>query len=475
MKILLLQPNYDSHVVCPPFNLGYLASSLEIDKHQVDIFDGTLRNALEEDFLEYIAVFKPGIIGITVMSRGHNKVKKLISAIKAKFKIPVVIGGPQVTAFPEIVVRDLGADFAIVGEGELTIRELARYLEGNNKKYEEILGVAYFREDKEVRVNERRPLIKDLDAIPFPAWHLIPPDKYRMVPILAPAKNFPPAPLMTSRGCPHRCTFCASNVTWQYRMRMRSPQNVITEIKLLRDQFGVKEILISDDNFTASKKYAESVCDRIIEENLGISWQCSSGVRVDKLDLRLLKKMKAAGCYSVGLGIESGNQAILDKAHKKLDLAIVKNALRDLKRAGIKSYGFFIFGFPEETHATAQDTINFAVNNDFDRVWFNVLTPYPGSEIFDRWIRGRSWGGIDWDIYDGSTAAMDTQGLTKSEVEKYQKIAARAFYLRPKNLFNFLINLGPKQIITIFMTRFAKKYFAIIFEFTHRRLRKKEK
>lgn len=475
MKILLVQPNYDSHVVCPPYNLGYLASALRLDSHEVAIFDGTLRNATEEDFLSYIEGFGPDIIGFSVMSRGHNKVKHLISAIKKITAVPIVIGGPQVTAFPEIVVKDLGADFGVIGEGEFIIRELVRYIDKADTRFEEILGLAFRLKDTSIIVNKRRPLIDDLDMIPFPAWDLMPPAQYRIVPILAPAKNFPLAPLMTSRGCPHDCSFCASNVTWQHKLRMRSPENVIAEIKLLVNEFGVKEILISDDNFTADRRYAEAVCDGIINENLPIRWQCSNGVRVDKLDIHLLKKMKDAGCYSVGLGIESGSQMVLDKIHKRLNLAVVKKILVDLKKTGIRSYGFFIFGFPDETHETAQQTIDFALNNPFDRVWFNVLTPYPGSQIFDTWLNGRSWENIDWDSHDGSTPVLDTAGLTKEEVGQYQKIAARRFYLKPRNLFNLLIQLRPRQIITILMTGFAKKYSAWLFNLVHRAFRRLRK
>lgn len=472
MKILLIQPNYDSHVVCPPYNLGYLASALRLDNHNVNIFDGTLKNAATEDFLSCIEEFSPDIIGFTVMSRGHNRVKNLISAVKKTYDAPIIIGGPQVTSCPQTVVRDLGADFGIVGEGEVTIRELVEYIERKNTNYNEILGIAYKTKDAEVIVNKRRPLIEDLDEIPFPAWDLMPPLHYRIVPILAPAKKFPLAPLMTTRGCPHKCSFCASNVTWQYQLRKRSPANVIAEMKLLIREFGVKEILISDDNFTADIKYAQAVCDEMLRENLNIGWQCSNGVRVDRLDINLLKKMKAAGCYSVGLGVESGSQMILDKIHKRLDLAVVKRVLADLKKAGIKSYGFFIFGFPEETHQTARQTIDFAVSNSFDRVWFNVLTPYPGSEIFDTWINGRSWEGIDWDSHDGSTPVLDSIGLTKEEIGRYQKIAARRFYLRPKNLFNLIIQLSPKQVITILMTAFAKKYSVWLFKIVHLIVRK---
>lgn len=473
MKVLLLQPNYDVHVLCPPIALGYLASCLEKDGHQVSIYDGTLRNASEDDFLAGVDRFTPDLVGITVMSRGHNRVKRIISSIKQRFDIPIVVGGPQVTAFPELVLRDLNANFAIVGEGEITICELAKYITSKNGDYDQINGLAYLAKDGSIKVNKRRSLISDLDQIPFPAWHLMPPSKYRIVPILSPAKGFPIAPIVTTRGCPFHCTFCASNVTWHYKFRMRSPENVVSEIKLLVEKFGVREIHISDDNFTLKKKYAEEICSGIIKQNLDISWQCSNGVRVDRLDINLLEKMKKAGCYSVGLGIESGNQDVLNGVKKMLDLSVAKKVLLYLKKVGIRSYGFFILGLPGETHRTIRETIDFAKNNPFDRAWFNILTPYPGSEIFDDWIKDRSIKDIDWDSHDGSTAVRGIVDISTEELEHYQRRAAREFYLRPRILLDLMTHMSFKQVITIMMTRFFKKRFDIVYWMVHSLVRRR--
>lgn len=374
------------------------------------------------------------------------------------------------------MLEDIGADFGIVGEGEITISELAKSLSNGKKDLIGIDGLALINEDGKIILCDRpRNLIEDLDTIPFPAWHLMPPLEYRIVPILASAKRFPLAPIMTSRGCPFRCAFCASNITWKHRVRFRSPQNVIDEIKLLRSKFGVQEFLITDDNFTLNKKFAMAVCESIIKEGLDIAWQCSNGVRVDTLSPDLLHIMKKAGCYSVGLGIESGNQELLNRVKKRLDLSGVRKVLVDLKEAKIKSYGFFIFGFPGETHKTAQDTINFSVENHFDRAWFNIMTPYPGSELFDDWIKNKSFKDIDWDLHDGSTADLDWCELSPKELENYQRLAARRFYLRPRIMFDILIHLRFRQILTLFMTRFFRKYNKWIFNLIHSSIRRKRK
>jgi len=467
MKVLLIQPNFDAHIVHPPLGLGYLAAYLEKNNHEVAIFDATLKNASLEQTLLAIKIFLPNLVGITVLSRGHNKAREIINEIKKIFpKLPVVIGGTQVTAAPAEVMADFKADFAVIGEGEITLAELVSALGGKNK-FSDIDGLAY-REKKKIRINHKRKLIENLDKIPFPAWHLMPPGQYRIAPILEPIHASPVAPILTSRGCPYNCSFCASNVTWQRKLRFRSPENVIGEIKLLKEKYGVKEIHFADDNFTMDTKRAEEICDRLIEENIDLPWQCPNGVRIDRLPLSLLRKMKKAGCYAVGLGIESGNQKILDKNSKNLNLKVVPQVLEDLRKVGIESYGFFILGLPGDTKQTINETINFALTNPFDRVWFNLFTPYPGSPAFNNWLGNRRVGDIDWDKHDCSTAVAKLRGVSGKELEKLQKAALRKFYLRPKNLFKLLVRLRPREILTLIMSRFFGKIGKPIFMLAHK-------
>lgn len=457
MRVLFFQPNYDSHVIHPPLGLGYLAAFLEEQGHHVSLFDGTLEKAAAADFVQAAQNYQPDLIGFSVLTRGHHQVRKIIQALKKKFKkIPIMVGGTQVTALPREALLDLGADFAIVGEGELTVAELTKMLQSGQKNFSLIKGLAYRTAGNQVRINARRELIADLDTLPFPAWHLMPPEKYRIVPILEPARALPIAPIMTSRGCPYHCSFCASNATWQRRIRFRSPKNVLTEIKILKKDFGVKEIHFSDDNFTMDIKRAEKICDLLIKEKINLPWQCPNGVRIDRLTRPLLRKMKKAGCYAVGLGIESGNQKILQQVNKQLDLKIVPGVLRNLKKVGIESYGFFILGLPGDNRATIQETISFALNQPFDRAWFNIFTPYPGSPAFQDWLAGRDFRKIDWRSHDCSTAVAATSDLSQTEIEGLQKQALRRFYLRPKVFFSVASHLQAREVITFLMSRFFR-------------------
>lgn len=472
MKILLLQPNYDSHVVHPPLGLGYLAAYLDKNRYSVSIFDGTLKNASLQDFISVIKDFKPDLVGISVLTRGHKRAKEIIKAIKKKFKkLPVVIGGTQVTAAPKEVLSDLGADFAVIGEGEITLLELVRELEKGGNSFARINGLSYKTSGGKIKITKPRELIANLDSLPFPAWHLMPPKEYRIAPILEPARALPIAPVLTSRGCPYNCSFCASNVTWQRRLRFRSINNVIAEIKMLKDDFGVKEIHFCDDNFTMNIKRAEDMCDVLLKEKISLPWQCPNGVRIDRLTLPLLKKMKKAGCYAVGLGIESGNQDMLKSVNKQLDLRLIPKVLENLKKVGIESYGFFILGLPGETKKTSTQTIDFALKNSFDRAWFSIFTPYPGSPAFVGWIKDREFSKIDWDEHDCATAIMAGEDLTPEEIEKLQKEAIRKFYLRPKVFFRVLSHLGPKEITTLLMSRFFSHLAKPLFLITHRLVR----
>jgi radical SAM superfamily enzyme YgiQ (UPF0313 family) len=302
MRVLLIEPNYDCHVIHPPLGLGYLAARLERDDHEVSLYNGTLHKAKDEDFLSAIQVFGPNLIGISLMTRAHNKVKKLIASIKNEIgdMPPVVIGGPQVTAAPTIVFEDLNADFAVFGEGEITLCELVKFLDEGRKDFQNIQGLVFKNEKGQPCQNMPRPLIGDLNTLPYPAWHHMPPADYRVAPILAPAKGQPIAQIMTGRGCPYNCSFCASNSTWKRKLRLRSVEHVLGEIRMLVKDYGVKEIHFCDDSFTSNMKRAEEICDAIINERFNIPWQCPNGIRGDRVSDALLKKMKDSGCYAVG-------------------------------------------------------------------------------------------------------------------------------------------------------------------------------
>jgi len=427
MKILLIQPKLHTHVVTPPLGLGYLASTLINEGHEVKLLDCIAFNI---DIFKTIKEFIPDFIGLTVLTISYNVVINLIKDIKASgCTAKIVIGGPHVSALPTQCLKDTHADFCIIGEGEITFKELC-----SNNNYKEINGLAYFNEGV-ITVNPQRELIKNINTIPFPAWNIIKPNEYPPTPHGAFYKRFPVAPIITTRGCPYNCTFCASKCIWKQKLRVRSAINVVDEIEYLNSEFGIKEFHFEDDNFTFSKVHVVNVCNEIIKRKLDITWTCPNGVRIDKLDKEIIHTMKQAGCYQLSFGIESGNQKILDSINKHLNLKIVPDIIENIKQEGMTVCGFFIIGLPEDTEKTIEDTINFALSTKFDRVQFNRFIPLPGTEPFDSWYNEQS--DFDWDMTCWQST-YKTVNLSNDEISKLQQKAFRKFYLRPKIIFKII-------------------------------------
>lgn len=453
MRILLIQPPYQTHVVNPPLGMGYLASYVKREGHRVELLDLNLLHRKPEWVAAFLHDARPDLVGVSVMCTGIDVVKRLIRLVKETIGAPVVVGGSQVSALPSHSLRYTGADFAVVGEGEITFAELLSELEGGGR-FEGVEGLAYF-SDGEVRVNERRPLIEDIDSLPQPDWDLMPPKKYRIAPILSSAKKYPIAPLVTSRGCPFDCTFCAGKTIWGRTYRYRSAVAVVDEIEMLMKDFGVREIFISDDNFNLKPSHAVDVCEEIRKRRLKIHWACPNGLRVDSLTPEFLALMKEAGCHLIGLGIESGSQEILDRAKKSLDLSIVPRVCGDITDAGITAVGFFVLGLPGETTQTLEKTIDFAKSLPLKRAWFNILAPYPGSEIFEAFSENKDLDGIAWRCLDtsGKEVAQMSE-VSPRELDIYQKKAAKTFYSQPRVLWDLVISQRPATIAAFIRSQF---------------------
>lgn len=454
-NVLLMQPPYLTHVISPPIGLGYLASYLMQDGHQVELIDLNLVRHRKEEIIKAVGESQPDLVGISAMCTSIDTVRRITEIVKTTTSRPVVIGGAHASSLPEHTVRFSGADFVVVGEGELTIKELVNTLAAGGR-YRDIQGLGYL-DEGDFRLNARRPLIEDLDSIPFPAWELIPPRAYRIAPILSSAKATPIAPILTSRGCPYACTFCAAQTIWGKGFRYRSAGSVLDEIEMLMRDFGVREIFVSDDNFNMKAAHAFEFCEEVFRRKLEFPWACPNGLRVDSITPELLDAMKKAGCHLIGLGIESGNQAILDRAGKKLDLSIVRRVCENIDRVGIMAVGFFILGLPGETKETAEQTIAFAKSLKLKRAQFTILAPYPGCELFDDFVSEKNIEEIDWEFLDAyGRHVVQMASLTPEELDHYQKKAAREFYSRPGILLNTLTSQRLSTVAAFTRTKFFR-------------------
>ena len=389
MRVLLINPSlhqattgqYKKNVekqrgVYPPLGLLYIAAVLKKNNHQVEIIDIDIEGKNAENKLkETYQNLNPQMIGFYAMTWTYQQAKDLAKRFKQiDSKIITVIGGPNVTCLPKYSLEFGDFDFGVIGEGEKTIIELLNKIEKrNNLKFNQISGLA-FKQDKKIIINPARPLIRDLDTIPFPARHLLSPKKY--FDVFSRKKQF--ATIMATRGCPFNCIFCDRKNRMGQNWRVRSPENIYQEIKEIIDQYNIKEFMFFDDNLIVDKKWGLELCHKL--KPLKIIWECRN--RVDLLDQEMLKAMKQAGCYRIRLGFESGDNRILKVLKKGITVEQSLKSAQLCKKIGIEIYGYFMIGAPTETPQTIQKTIDLALKINPSFAIFSKIILIPGSELF---------------------------------------------------------------------------------------------
>jgi radical SAM superfamily enzyme YgiQ (UPF0313 family) len=427
-KITLIQPPFLDRLIHFPIGLGYLAAVLEKNDIDVSIVD---LNFSDKRILRRLNF--SDVVGISCMTKTFPSVLKVVKEINdIDSDIPIILGGhhPSVAAdsclfYPEI-------DFCVIGEGEYTLLDLVKILKSNGD-VSKVKGIA-FRNGGKVKYTEPRPLIQNLDELPFPAYHLFDLKNYSYNIIgVGNAKKIPWISIVTSRGCPFHCIFCKRIYGQTYRAR--SPENVLAEMEFLVSEYKIKEFLIVDDNFTLIRERAEKICDLIIERGLDVIFRFPNGIRADCVDFELLKKLKNAGMYKTAFGIESGSPRMLKIMKKNLDLNKIRKAVRMCRVLGIENIGFFVIGLPGETHESALQTIKFAKELPLDDASFYIATPYPGTEFFN-WVVKRGYinpENLDWGKLDllNYTSVSRTDDLTSEEISELVKKASREFYFRP--------------------------------------------
>ncbi|MFH1563963.1 MAG: radical SAM protein [Nitrospirota bacterium] len=418
----------------PSLGLCHLAAVVKRANFEVIIIEASSLNLSYDETLSQILAVSPEYVGLTATTCSIHNAGKLARMIKDKKKgIKIIIGGPHVTAIPEETMKRFPAfDIGVLGEGEETIKEIL----ASNGDLSGIKGLIVPTEAG-FHLAGKRDFIKNLDELPFPAWELLKdfPSIYR--PAAFRFKRLPAVSLVTSRGCPNQCIFC-DRAVFGNKCRAFSAEYILELIKDLQARFGIKEILFEDDTLTMFKKRLISICENILEENIDLSWTCLG--RVDMVDLAMLKLMKKAGCWQISYGIESGSQRILDFIHKKISLDQVLNAVELSKKAGIMTKGFFILGHPTETKESIQTTIDFAKKIRIDDISVSLLTPFPGSELYE--IAGK-FGRFedDWSKMNLLQSVFIPDGFTAEEIEGYYKKILKEFYLRPSIIFSYLCRM----------------------------------
>ncbi len=415
----------DPELLYPPIELAHVAAVLEQDGHEVVIHDADARGADAERALAEIVAAAPDLVCLDSSSTSLEGDLALASAIRAALDVPVAMLGSQVTYTPHEIFERSSVDVVVRGEPEETVRELAARV-ARGEGFEGLVGVSR-RDGADGVVDEpEREKIRDLDALPLPARHLLDNQAYRF-----PGVKGPITTVKSSRGCPLDCSFCGYTLAQGLRFRFRSPEHVLAELREIDRRWDVHHVVFRDPIFTTRKDRVHAICDGILREGLKIEWQCETAIKV--LDRPLLEVMARAGCRHVSVGVESGN-AEIQKKHcggKLLDHDHALEVMRACRDLGIETRAFCMIGFPEETPAMVEETLRLVERLDPDQVQFCAVTAYPGTPLW------RMLGGTREMAYaemTGYRALAGNEHMSAAEIEAKIKEAYRRFYLRPRRL-----------------------------------------
>ncbi|MFP4082797.1 MAG: B12-binding domain-containing radical SAM protein [Candidatus Aminicenantes bacterium] len=389
-RVLLLNAAYeDNYFDLQPeltTGLGYIAEALKKEGIEYEVMDLDLGYSFE-DLVKKIFSFQPDLIGMSLMSLGYRKNYQTLRKIKRKFPpVDIVVGGPHVSTLKEEVLAECGeVDFGVVGEGELAMVELCK-----GEKPESIKGLL-FRKHGEIVYTGDRAFLMDLDSLEFPRYEKFDMDKYREIR----RDRRQSIPVLTSRGCPFSCTFCAAYLSIGKRFRYRSASHVVDEIHYWSEK-GHKDFLINDDNFTLRKDRVHEICGEIEKRKLaGLSFACNTGVRADRVDRDILKKMKAVGFWRLTFGVEAGNNRILRNIKKGERIETIERAIREACQEGFVVELSFLLGSPGETWPDIQDGFDLALRYPIAVVEWSHIVPYPKTELYC-WLRERGYLSSGW-------------------------------------------------------------------------------
>lgn len=444
MRVLLLKPPYRN--VYGPIKLaagnyfllglGYIAAYLRKYGHSIFMLDLEAEGLSYTCFVKKIKSIDPQLIGISATTPDFTNALKIAQLCKKNSRAFLLLGGIHGSALSEYILNRYPHlfDAICLGEGEETALEVCKFIEGEVRSLEQIKGLCFANNGKIVKT-ETRPYITDLDSLPFPARDLIGLDLYK--PHAFNTRKGRTATLITSRGCPFRCNFCASKLTLGGTFRARSAESVLSEIAHLVYRYGVNHILIQDDTFTFDLDRAKEICRKLIESKLNIEWFCFS--QVTKVDEELLSLMKKAGCYCIGFGIESIDREVLRSIRKPITQESSRFAIRMAKKYGLRVQAFFIFGNKGDSKETIERTVKFALETSPTLAFFNKLVAYPGTEIFQEYF-GDDYNALDWENFVpmGINATVSTNQLSKRQLSGLVYNANLKFYLRPSQLLQIM-------------------------------------
>lgn len=449
-KIVLIFPNFrgnEKFNVTPhlaPLGLGYLAAMLKKNNIPYRIIDAAASKISQDTLVQMIEEINPEFVGLSM--NVTTSYSGILSAIKIKRRFPdikILMGGPWAHANFENILHKKIADIVFFGEGEYSIVKLMEAGK-DQEKYNQIRGMAYLKDGKIVKTEPNSP-IENLDEIPHPTWEQFPIKHYDAI---HRAKPF--FPIMTIRGCPYDCINC-TKIIHGYKPRFRSIENIIEELDYLKKEFNAKEIIIEDDIFNIDLARAKRLLLEIIKRNYSFKIQMANGIRADKIDKEFAHLLKRAGCYKVAIGIESGSPSVIRFLQKKLDLNVVKNAVRILRSEKIVVYGYFILGLPIETINSMIYSIDFADKIDLDVANFFKIIVFPGTKMYDYIINHNGKQMEDLTLksvnYHTMELSFTPANFTQRDFDKAYLYYLIRFFLNPRRMVRFILTLNPAEML----------------------------
>jgi len=475
MKILLIKSgNTTSRVkaITPPLGVMYIASYVRTHRHDdVRIFDTRLHKQYLKDIENIISNYKPDIVGISALTLEAPAMFQIAHLVKTIDKsMPIIVGGPHASSVPEEVIQNNNIDIAVIGEGEITFKEILEAFEGE-RALETVDGIC-FRRDNEIvasrfktnliqvhqisaeksieicsitadrvtaiiRTNERQ-YIQDLDSLPFPSWDLVELNNYTGAHSMSSVGIRPYMVILTSRGCPFHCTYC-NNIFFGKRFRSRSAENVIRELGTLITAYNIRDFEIIDDVSNFDKERLKAICNGIIDKNLKIRLSFPNGVRTDLLDEETIHLLKRAGTAEISVGVDTASPRLQKLIKKNLNLEKVKHMIDVAAHERIFLRGFFMFGFPTETEEELKATIDYACKSKLHLAFFVVLNPFKGTEIVKQiQDAGKQLPNINLGNFDFQSVPFNASAINDKKFDSLYTRAYVRFYLNPIRIFRII-------------------------------------
>jgi radical SAM superfamily enzyme YgiQ (UPF0313 family) len=428
----------------PVIGLAYIAGVLQQDGHRVKAIDQFTYGMGIDKVIEQMREFKPDVVGIGMLTPSTPVAIKIAEKTRAALPhVRLIAGNVHADIFYKEILGGSEFDFVVHGEGEYTISELVKAFDSGDTDYTRINGISFVNADGEVQKTPDRPVIQDLDALPYPAWNLFPYTRYGLLPFADVAH--PVLSMTGSRGCPYRCEFCSLLYTGS-NYRKRDPIKVVDEYEYLHERYGVKQIGFVDPIFPLNKKVLFAFCEELMRRGLHKKLCWLSETRVDRIDRESLRIMRASGCRRLLLGIESGVDLLLENVNKTFTTETTRRAVTMIREEKIDSVGLFMIGLPGETPEMTRQTIDFAKSLDLDFAKFAITVPFPGSQMFEDLRREGRLDRDDWENWttfqpDPAKMVFVPREVSNEYLIEMQKRGLREFFLRPKMIYRHLVEI----------------------------------